>query len=50
MAPWVHDPHSGRTKIPARLEEPIILCILAYAEAYYVGKYNRIDVRFTNDS
>jgi hypothetical protein len=46
MAPWVYDPHSGGAKIPARLKDPITQRILAYAEAHYAGKYNRIDVRF----
>jgi len=46
MAPWVYDPHSGGSKIPARLKEPITQRILAYAKAHYTGKYNRIDVRF----
>ncbi|NEP19947.1 MAG: hypothetical protein F6J97_24180 [Leptolyngbya sp. SIO4C1] len=46
MAPWVHDPHSGGMKIPARLKEPIKQRILAYAADHYAGKYNRIDVRF----
>ena len=46
MAPWVYDPHSGGIKIPARLKEPITQRILAYAEAHYAGKYNRIDARF----
>ena len=46
MAPWVYDPHSGGTKIPARLKEPITQRILTYAKAHYASKFNRIDVRF----
>jgi hypothetical protein len=46
MAAWVFDPHSGGTKVPERLKDPIKRRILAYANQHYAGKFNSIDVRF----
>jgi len=43
---WVYDPHSGGTKIPDSLKEPIRRRILAHAEKRYGGRYARLDIRF----
>ena len=44
--PWVYDPHTGGTKIPAAVRERAEKRIRAYAERHYEGKYARLDIRF----
>jgi len=46
MRTWVSDPHSGGLKIPKKIQEHTKQRILAYAEANYLGKYTRLDIRF----
>ena len=46
MRAWVRDPHSGGVKIPAAVQDRTSQRILAYAEKYYAGEYNRLDIRF----
>lgn len=43
---WVYDPQSGGRKIPDSIKSRIRQRILDHAQKHYVGKYNRIDVRF----
>ena len=43
---WVYSPHSGGRKVPSLVQEKTRDRILAYAEKYYAGEFNRIDVRF----
>jgi hypothetical protein len=46
MYTWVRDPHAGGVNIPNRVRERTRQRIEAYAEAHYVGKYTRLDIRF----
>ncbi len=43
---WVQDPHSGGITIPKVVRDRVEQRILAYANAHYAGKFNRIAVRF----
>lgn len=43
---WVYDPQSGGVKIPHKAQPGIRQRVLAHAETFYSGKYNRINVRF----
>lgn len=43
---WIYDPQSGGVKIPQKLQPRVRQRILAHAENFYSGKYNRIKVRF----
>ena len=43
---WLYDPQSGGRKIPDSSKSCIRQRILDHAQKHYVGKYNRIDVRF----
>jgi hypothetical protein len=44
--PWVFDPQSGGSKVPAARQERTRQRILDYAEKHYKGKYTRLDIRF----
>lgn len=44
--PWVYNPHAGGKAIPPQVQTRIRSRILAYAAREYVGRYDRIDVRF----
>lgn len=43
---WIYDPQSGGVKIPQKVQPRVRQRILAHAENFYSGKYNRINVRF----
>jgi hypothetical protein len=43
---WVCDPQSGGVNIPQKIQPKIRERILAHAEKFYAGKYNRIEVWF----
>lgn len=44
---WVYDPQSGGIKIRDSIKPRIRQRILSHAQKHYAGKYNRIEVRFS---